>query len=262
MATDNEKKALDYGAFLADLEAKRSALDQAIASLRAVMAAGTTEGMSSINMAVTLANPAIHNGEIPAGAFLGKSIPEAAKLYLSIVRAKQTTREIAEAMLKGGMETTSSNFENIVGAGIHRASKKDGEIVKVGRAWALAAWYPSGIRAAAAKETRKARKAKKSRKQKSVKASATTAAPAGGVLAKDGHIRFPREAPIETNGHKTTQERIADLLRTNPSSVYTPQEVSKALNIGARFAALTLGKLAAKKLADKVESGKYRAAHG
>jgi hypothetical protein len=29
--------------------------------------------------------PAIHGGEIPAGAFLGKSIPEAAELYLSIV---------------------------------------------------------------------------------------------------------------------------------------------------------------------------------
>ena len=253
MAADNEKKTLDYGVFLADLEAKRAALDQAIASLRAVMAAGTIEGMSSVNAAVTLASPGIHNGEIPAGAFLGKSIPESAKLYLSIVRAKQTTKEIAEAMLKGGMETTSSNFENIVGAGINRASKKDGEIVKVGRAWALAAWYPSGIRAAAAKETRRARKAKKPRKQNSTKAEAT-AAPAGGLL--------PHEAPSESTGNKTTQERVADLLRTNPSSVYTPQEVSKVLNIGARFAGLTLGKLAARKLADKVESGKYRAAHG
>jgi hypothetical protein len=160
------------------------------------------------------------------------------------------------------METTSSNFENIVGAGIHRASKKDGEIVKVGRAWALAAWYPSGIRAAAAKETRKTRKAKKSRMQKSVKASTTTAAPAAGVLGKDGHIRFPREAPVETNGHKTTLERVADLLRTNPSSVYTPQEVSKVLNIETRFASMTLGRLAAKNVAEKIESGKYRAAHG
>ena len=126
MATDNEKKTLDYGKFLADLEARRSALDQAIACLRAVMAAGTTEGMSSVNSAVTLVNPVIHNGDVPSGAFLGKSIPEAAKLYLSIVRAKQTTREIAEAMRKGGMETTSSNFENIVAAGILRAGAEPG----------------------------------------------------------------------------------------------------------------------------------------
>jgi hypothetical protein len=247
MPADNEKKTLDYGAFLADLEAKRAALDQAIASLRAVMAAGTTEGMSSVNSAVTLVNPGIHNGEIPAGAFLGKSIPESAKLYLSIVRAKQTTREIAEAMLKGGIETTSSNFENIVGAGINRASKKYGEIVKVGRAWALAAWYPSGIRAAAAKETRKARKSKKTHNQKTV---------------KDVAAAMVLQNAVETNGHKTTQQRVADLLRTNPSSVYTPQEVSKVLNIEARFASMTLGKLAAKNVAEKIESGKYRAAHG
>lgn len=247
MATETEKKTLDYGAFLADLEAKRSALDQAIASLRAVMAAGTSEGVSSVNMAVTLANPVIHNGEIPAGAFLGKSIPEAAKLYLSIVRAKQTTREIAEAMLKGGMETTSSNFENIVGAGIHRASKKDGEIVKVGRAWALAAWYPSGIRAATAKGTRKARKALMSRKQKSVKAKIAVAS---------------QQSSTESNGHSKPQERIAEFLRSNPTKIYTPREVSQELGIEINPTLLTLGRLAAKKVAEKIESGKYRAAHG
>jgi hypothetical protein len=186
----------------------------------------------------------LHGGEVPAGAFLGKSIPEAAKLYLSIVRSKQTTREIADAMLKGGMETTSTNFEGIVAAGIHRASKKDGELVRVGRAWALASWYPSGIRAAAAKETRKARKGKKSRKQKSAKATAMAAALQPGS---------------KNNGHVKPQERIADFLRSNPTKIYTPQEVSQELGIEMRTAAPTLGRLAAKKLAEKVGEGKYKA---
>jgi hypothetical protein len=246
MAADNDKKTLDYGTFLADLEAKRAALDQAIGSLRAVMASGALAINASDSMAGMADNVsvALHGGEVPAGAFLAKSIPEATKLYLSIVKRKQTPREIAEALRKGGMETTSKNFEGIVAAGIHRASKKDGEIVKVGRAWALASWYPSGIRAAAAKETRKARKAKKSRKQKSVKAAASAA---------------DSSAATESNGHKNTHEQIVNLLRKAPSHVYTPMEVSKALSIGASFAALTLGMLAKKNLAEKVESGKYRA---
>ena len=248
MVTDNEKKTLDYGAFLADLEAKRAVLDQAIASLRAVLAGGGAESMSFVKLAGTIVNPPMHNGEVPAGAFLGKSIPESTKLYLSIVKQKQTPREIAEALQKGGMETTSKNFEGIVAAGIHRASKKYGEIVKVGRAWALAEWYPSGIRAAAAKETRKARKPRKARRQKSAKVAVTPAA--------------PHAAATESNGHKNTREQIVNLLRNAPSHIYTPKEVSKALSIGTPFAALTLGMLAKKKLAEKVESGKYRAVSG
>lgn len=247
MAANIEKKTLDYGTFIADLEAKRAALDQAIASLRAVMASGALAVNASDSMPgmADSVSVALHGGEVPAGAFLAKSIPEATKLYLSIVKRKQTTREIADALRKGGMETTSANFEGIVAAGIHRASKKDGEIVKVGRAWALAAWYPSGIRAAAAKETRKARKPRKARTQKSAKIAAKPAAP-----------------HAESNGQKNTPERIAELLRSNPTKVYTPQEVSQGLGIETRTAALNLGRLASRKLAEKVDSGKYRAAHG
>jgi len=199
--------------------------------------------MSSVNLAVTLVNPEMHGGEVPAGAFHGKTIPEAAKLYLSIVKKKQSTSEIVDGLRQGGMETSGKNFDSIVAAGLYRASKKFGEIVRVKGAWGLKEWWPAGV--GAPSEKTKGRKAKKSRKQKSVKPVATAAI-----------------ANVESNGHEKSQERVADLLRSNPTKIYTPVEVSQALNLDARGVGLTLGRLAASNRAEKLEPGKYRAAHG
>lgn len=239
MAADNEKKTLDYAVFLADLEAKRAVLDQAIASIKAMMAGGTlalSVGDSISGMADNV-SVALHGGEVPAGAFHSKSIPEAAKLYLSLVKRKQSTREIADALLKGGMESNSKNFETTVAGGLYRAFKTNGEIVRVKGGWGLAAWWPAGVRTT--QEKGKTRKAKKSRRLKTVNISVAT----------------------ESNGQKKPQEQIAEFLKGSPSKIYTPQEVSQALGMQVRTVAPTLGRLAASKLVEKVESGKYRAAH-
>ena len=246
MAADAEMKTLDYRAFLADLEAKRSALDQAIASLKAVMAAGSTEGMSSVNLGVTLVNPVIHGGEVPAGAFHGMRIPAAAKLYLSIVKKKQTTKEIADGLREGGMETAGKDFEVIVGSALYRISKGAArEIVRLKGGWGLAEWWPTGVRVSQEKPS--GRKNKRIRKQKLVKVTGMAAA---------------LQSTTESNGQKKPQERIADFLRGDPTKIYTPKEVSQEVGIEARTVALTLGRLAASKVIEKVESGKYRAAHG
>src|ERR1700722_6017337 len=119
MASDNELKTLDYGVFLADLEAKRTVLDQAIASVKAVMASGAM-GISVGDVLPVISDSAsirLHGGEIPVGAFLGKSIPEAAKLCLQITKKKLTTREIAESLQRGGIETKAkTSFAAIVHA--------------------------------------------------------------------------------------------------------------------------------------------------
>lgn len=262
MATDNEKKsfdgvdsasirrfprlpALDYEAVLADLEAKRAALDQAIASLRSLMGGGAlaiNASDSIVGMADSV-SLSLHGGEVPAGAFHGKSVPEAAKLYLSLVKQKKSTREIAEALVKGGIESNSKNFETTVAGGLYRVFNTTGEIVRVKGAWGLAEWWPAGVRGS--QEKGKGRKVKKSRRQKSVKAAAKVT-----------------PTHVESNGHEKPQERIADFLRSNPTKVYTPQEVSKELGIEINPTLLTLGRLAAKKVAEKIEAGKYRAAHG
>ncbi len=236
---------LDYGAVLADLEAKRAALDQTIASLRSLMGCGALAINASDSIAgmADSVSFALHGGEVPAGTFHGKSVPEAAKLYLSLVKQKKSTREIAEALVKGGMESNSKNFETTVAGGLYRVFNTTGEIVRVKGAWGLAEWWPAGVRASS-QEKAKGRKTKKSRKQKSAKSAVADAPHA------------------ESNGHKKPQEQIADFLRNNPTKIYTPQEVSQGVGIETRTVAPTLGRLAASKLIDKVESGKYRAAHG
>jgi hypothetical protein len=97
---------IDYAHVLADMEARRTALDAAIASMRAFLSGQ----LGDAAMATSTTSPSVPgNGEVPAGAFLGKSIPEAAKLYLQIVKRKATSRDIAEALRRGGMESTSGN---------------------------------------------------------------------------------------------------------------------------------------------------------
>lgn len=238
MATENEN-VIDYAAFLADLEAKRAKLDNAITSLRAAMAAGALgqPGEGALSFSVPSVSGSIHGGEVPAGAFLAKSIPEAAKLYLSIVKKKQTTGEIAAALATGGMETTSKNFEGTVAAGLNRIRKLTGEILKVGGAWALAEWYPAGIRAAASQTNKgRRRRGRPPKTESKVKLSAT----------------LPEDGP-------KPKERILQVLKNQPGNELSAQELADHLRMGKPIVHMLLGKLVQKNSIRKTESGKYRA---
>jgi len=230
MSEENEGR-IDYGTFIADLEAKKTVLDNLIASLKAAMAAGAlgpTEGASFVNLGATVVNPSIHGGEIPAGAFLGKSIPEAVKAYLSLVKRKATTREIAEALLKGGMETSGKgSFETIVGSALYRV-RNQGEILRVKGAWGLAEWWPAGIRAAAGKEKSKARKAKKTSR-------------------KEPKIRMLHDEILSTTDktHKLW-DRILQTLREHPDKEFTKNQISTSLGMAVKVVAPALARLVKK----------------
>ena len=233
MAAENENK-LDYGAILADLEAKKNVLEQAIASLRAAIAIGTlgsTEGSSYVNLAANVVSPSIHGGEVPSGAFFGKSIPETAKLFLSIVKKKQSTKEICDALKKGGMETTSDNWEGIVAAGLNRAMNNTGAFLRVGKNWALPEWYPAGMRVVKDKrENRKTRKAKRKRSE-SMK-------PVPAPPIKTGH-----DLPI-TEGHHPAKlwERAVAFINEHPSEQFTSQQLSEKFGIHYKVISMALGK--------------------
>lgn len=147
---------IDYEAVLSDLEAKRAALDVAIAALRQVRNAGAHTGIGTAGV-IRQIDPE----NIPDDAFFGLSIGEAAKKYLGMVKRKQSTREIAEALDRGGLPHTSSNFLNTVTTMLSRQARSDSDLVKVGREWGLAAWYgnrrPTQARSAQKAPTRKPR---------------------------------------------------------------------------------------------------------
>jgi hypothetical protein len=222
---------IDYAAILADLEAKRNVLDATIQTIRMALAAGTLGQTIDMDLGVPPSpfSPSFgssFSNEVPAGAFLGKSIPDAAKLYLEIVKKKQTSREIAEALQKGGMESHSRNFPQMVHSVLDRARKTGSVIVKLDRShWGLGEWYPASLRGSASSDKRVPKK-KAVRKGKSKKA-ARPAAP-----------------------HSTAQEpqakasdRALQFLSSKRNTEHSLEEIAKHLGMGTKGTRLTLGKL-------------------
>ena len=126
---------VDYVSFLADLKARREALDKAIAGIEAYLGHPQSGG--------TPVTQAIVTESVTTHSFLGMNIADAAAKLLAMKKSPLTTNEIADFLKNGGM-VGSDNFANSVGVALHRANKNsDGDIMRIGRGkWGLAAWYP------------------------------------------------------------------------------------------------------------------------
>jgi hypothetical protein len=140
--------AVDYEAVIADLETKRAAfnasVDGAINGIRHVLnaIAGLPSGPG---VTPHISSTAVVGGQQAAltpDAFFGLNLADAAIKYLQNVKKQQTTREIADALEAANYHHTSQNFVNTVNTALYRREKEDGDVVKIGRNWALAEWYP------------------------------------------------------------------------------------------------------------------------
>jgi hypothetical protein len=227
MGTEN----VDFTAILANMEAKRAALDAAIASLRAAIAAGALGpvgagdfiGVPILGVGVT------QNAEIPDGAFNGKTVSEAIKLYLSIVKKKQKTRQIVDALKRGGIESKSDSFGNIVYNNLDRMRSVTGEIAKVGKEWGLAEWYHPGIRST----------------------------PSSKHNPRTAHARKQKRA-----GAKDVvglPSRIENLLASKPEGTYTPTEIATALGVKPIAVNVRLKRMVERGRIVKASPGHYRA---
>lgn len=245
---------LDYAMILADLEAKRAAIEASIAAIRAAMGLGAVnpgDVQTGIGSAAPQAMGAIFGNDIPDGAFLGKGIPEATKLLLEILKKKQTTREIADALQRGGIESTSSNFVGIVHAVLNRARKApNSAIVKLGSHWGLKDWYPKGIVSAAAPPATKAKKRKK-KAGKTAKSSDVPQTASEGASTSSG----PKTAPRATT---PAIERIETLLKSEPKAEFSAQDIATNFAMNAQVTAMLLGKLVKAGHVEKTQSGTFR----
>jgi hypothetical protein len=218
---------IDFTAILANMEAKRGALDAAIASLRAAIASGALGAVSAGDL-VGIPGAAVgitQGGEIPNGAFLGKSVSEAIKLYLSIVKKKQKTRQIVEALKRGGIESKSDKFNNIVYNSLDRMRSVTGEIAKIGKEWGLKEWYHPGI-----------------------------AAP---VQARRNQKKSTRRG---TPQHASTlPSKIEALVGAAPEKTYTPSQIASALGVSAPSINVRLKRMLDRGRIVKVGPGQYRA---
>lgn len=123
---------IDYEAVLRDLRAKRDKLDGAIRGLEAMLGFAPASGTPG-------PSGGTRRGTLSDDTFLGMTTPMAALEYLKIIKKPQTTPEIASALLKHGIHSTSDKFTNTVYTALHRSD----EAIRVGKKWSLKEWHPN-----------------------------------------------------------------------------------------------------------------------
>lgn len=129
----------NYEAVIADLKAKRDAIDRAILTLQQL--AGFSESVASSDAIQYLAASGA-TGAVSDDSFFGLSIPQAIRKFLGIAKKKQTAAEIVKALERGGLQHASKNLYSTVSTVIRRMEAR-GDVVKVGSEWGLLEWYPS-----------------------------------------------------------------------------------------------------------------------
>ena len=122
--------------------------------------------------------------ELPVGAFLNKSLPAAIRLYLSAIKKKQTTAEIAAALKEGGVESTSENFDRVVKSSLGGLKAK-GDVLRFKDGWAQAELFNPSMRKRLADGQKAAPKRAVKKKAKVKTKPKAAAAPA----------RLPRRQP-------------------------------------------------------------------
>ncbi|HEV2349526.1 MAG TPA: hypothetical protein VG028_06725 [Terriglobia bacterium] len=238
MSTEN----IDYAAIIADLEAKRAKLDHAISSLRALAGIGTISNSDGVTIDTSMPYGASGAGGIPDGAFHGKTIPEAIRLYLDLMHKKQTAREITDGLKKGGVESTSKKwFDKIIYATLDRLKKsKPPQIVKIGTEWGLPEWYPALMRAGEVQRFPR-----------------LTGMPANSKKSVRKNRRGKRKSQKEVTKPGDIAIRF---LNENPGP-HTAEQIQSATGIeNVKVASMLLGTLAKKGKIEKTSDGKYRKA--
>jgi hypothetical protein len=155
---------IDYSAVLSDLEAKRAAIDSAIAGVRQMLNLGAEQGVGGATSGTS------ERREQPTSvrfdSFFRMPMSASIVKFLEIAKVPQSVSEVTAALLAGGFKTTSKNLMPIVGSNLSRL-KAAGETVNVEGKWGLASWYP------AARKAELHAKSKKSSKRKKTKPTAT-----------------------------------------------------------------------------------------
>jgi hypothetical protein len=182
-------------AAIADLEAWREQISVAIETLRHFGAKGLALPSTPPNAG------RIVNGDIPGDAFFQMTVPDAAEKYLRLAKATKEIPDIAEALLKGGLKSSSKNFSDMTRTVISR----DDRFVKVPKGgWGLAEWYPA------------------MRKEKKTKS------PKGGQPQREPEpqvVQRPTE-PTENAG-----EKILAAIRSNPLEEWTATKLTGATGL-------------------------------
>lgn len=121
-------------AAIADLQAWQDQIAGAIQTLQLFMERGPMIPVSAPPGA-----PHHTGGHITGDAFFQMTVPDAAEKYFKIVKVTKEIPELAAALLKGGLKSSSAKFPNMVRTIVSR----DPRFVKTDAGWGLTEWYPA-----------------------------------------------------------------------------------------------------------------------
>ncbi len=148
----SDEKTIDYAAVLADLENDLAELEISIDYIRrkklGAQPEDTDAPIAKPHPSRSRVGTTSHSDGVPLirqDAFFGMGLVEATKKYLGMTKRPKSSRDIATALVQGGLHTTAKDFYNTVFGVLNREAKNNGEIVKVKKEWGLAEWYP-GLR--------------------------------------------------------------------------------------------------------------------
>jgi hypothetical protein len=126
-------EGVDYEAVLADLKARRQALDTAIAAIEALAAGALTP--PSVLPGTDAKGSTVH---VRPGSFHLMSVPEAIMKYLGMVNEPRTPNDIVAALNEGGHDR--ANYTNVYTA--LKRLRTAGQVTKLKNgAWDLLARY-------------------------------------------------------------------------------------------------------------------------
>jgi hypothetical protein len=162
-----ESISINWPAALTAVKTKQSVLDTLASALEAALASGllgqpigSDEPIGSDPASVNNEQPgADPMGELPSGAFMGKSLRSAIRLFFSVNKRKLTSAQIVAALKEGGAESTATDFEAVVSATLNQL-KTNGEILKFSDGWAFAEHFSESYRKRLAEGQKKTLKKK------------------------------------------------------------------------------------------------------
>jgi hypothetical protein len=247
------------------MEAKKASLENAIAGLRAALATGALGAIGvkagdplafkdSANAALSPAS--ISAGQpisLPRGAFLGKTGPDAIKMYLTAARRKQTNKEIAQALRDGGLESMGS-IDNLVTNSLFRL-KQDSVVLRFDDGWGLAEWYPESFRTRVAEKTANGGKKKKKGATRKAK-TATVAKPSSTPKAAPAAPPAPAGPPAKEG----IQVKIEDCFAAHSGTALSTLEIAEGLGMRIQTVSLICAKLAHNGKIKKTPEGKFHLA--
>jgi hypothetical protein len=242
MSTENSLAVM-----IVNLQKMRAGIDSAIAGLTVALAASgavvpTSDGGDP--MPFMAQNGAAQQPmELPRGAFLGKSLPAAVKLYLSAVMKKQTIKEIATALKDGGVESTSDDFPGVITGCLNRM-KASGEVLRFDDGWALAEFYPERLRSSlrSAQEIGPKRVAAKKLAKKKGKRTAQ-----------------PAKSTVKPVPGESLDQRVEGFARTRQGDLITFKDVMQGVpGLSRQAAATSLARIATGKGWPKNDIGQYQ----